>query len=184
MSRVLPLMLLLACDDKADETTEAPESSEETLPADTAEPEVTEEEDPEPEDTGDGELAGDEYANQACALLEESKTEELILAASEKEAAQLTIVADGVPRRLMMPEKGDGWLVLEMPDWMAYLRIFTDEGTTFEFDLAEKRSEPILCEACPDAGITDQSWAIHSWGAYPIQFHEGPEEIWFLVIEE
>ena len=108
----------------------------------------------------------------------------MTLASSESEAAQLTIVADGVPRTLTMPESGDGWLVLEVPDWMAYLRMFTDEGTSYDIAFVEKLTAPLVNGACPDAGIIDQTWAVHSWGSYPIQFHEGPEEIWFLVIEE
>lgn len=181
MSRVLSLLLLIACDDKSEEL-----EAEEPLPADTAEPQEEEveeeiEEEEEPEDTSMS--SDDTFSQEACELLE-GESEELILAASESEAAQLTILSDGTPHRLVMPEKGDGWLVLEMPEWMAYLRIFTDEGVTYEFDLAEQMTDAKVNGACPDAGISDQSWAIHSWGSYPIQFHEGPEEIWFVVLEE
>jgi hypothetical protein len=191
MHRLLPLMFLLACDDKAEDTTQPGDTladpEDTATPEDTAAPEDTGE-----SDTGDTEdtdttsmSSDDEYSKQACELLEGAdKAEELILAASESEAAQLTILADGVPRRLVMPESGDGWLVLEIPDWMAYLRLFTDEGVTYEIAFAEQATDALVNGACPDAGISDQSWAIHSWGSYPIQFHEGPEEIWFVVIEE
>ena len=180
---IIALLSLVACDE-VEETTPTPDV-EDTLPEDTLDTaEIEDEEEPEEEPEEEVPMSADDsFSQEACSLLE-SEPEELILAASESEAAQLTIVADGVPRRLVMPEKGDGWMVFEMPEWMAYLRIFTDEGVTYEIDLFEQMSESMTCGACPEAGIVDQSWAVHSWGSYPIQFHEGPEEIWFLVIEQ
>lgn len=182
MWRFLPLMILFACDDKADTPNDEAEAETEVEADDTADTEDTAEVEKEAEDTTPM-SEDDEYSQQACDLLED-KTEEMILAASESEAAQLTILADGVPRRLVMPESGDGWLVLEMPEWMAYLRMFTNEGVTYEIAFAEEATDAMVNGACPDAGISDKAWAIHSWGSYPIQFHEGPEEIWFVVIEE
>jgi hypothetical protein len=115
----------------------------------------------------------------------EDTAEELILASSSSEAAQLTIVADGMPRRLVMPESGDGWLMIEITDWMAYLRLFTDEGVEIEIIDGEVLTEALINGSCPDAGMTDQLWNFHSWGSYAVRVPEGsPDEVWFVAIVE
>jgi len=178
--KYLSLLLLLGCDSDTKDSLQETDTSEvgDSGELDT-EPEP--EPEPEPEDLG----ADDAYAQAACGL-RGGAPEELVLAASASEAAQQTIVADSVPRQLLMPESGDGWMVIEIPDWMAYVRVFSDDGVEYEVmgDDVEAYTECQTNGACPDEGITDQLIGFHAWGAYSVRFSEGPESLWFVAIEE
>ena len=194
--RLLTLLsLLLGCDN----------TSEKPSPDTQADTDTTDTGDTAPGDTGSGDTdandsdtgdtdtndtdtqvsTDDEYAQAACGLLKKTP-EDVVLAASESEAAQLTIVADGQPRQLLMPPKGDGWLMLEIPDWMAYVRIFTDDGVVYDISSkdVDMYTEQLPNGACPDSGTTDQLVGFHAWGAYPVRFAEGPKRLWFVAMEE
>lgn len=177
---IVPL-LLLGCDTTEDEKPTT-DTVEDTGAPDTGTLDTEPEPEPEPEtDPSMGE--DDDFASAACALREEEPTE-LVLAATAEEAAQQTVVADGTPLRLVMPEEGDGWMILEIPDWMAYVRIFTDEGVEYDIDGGEPITEKLTNGACPQEGLSDQFWAFHEWGAYPVHFAEGTDQIWLVAIEE
>lgn len=183
--------LLIGCDDAAEEPiqqVDTPAPTGDTGTADDAEPEPEEEPEPEPEpeeEPEDGVSEDDAYAQAACTGLKED-SQELVLAASESEAAQLTVLPDGAPLQLVMPESGDGWMVVEVPDWMTRMRVFSDEDVSYEIlgSDAEVLTERLTNGACPDAAMTDQRYGFHAWGAYAVRFSEGPERVWFVALIE
>lgn len=182
-------VFLYGCDDASDvkdDSVTPPVSSVDTGESDSAEPEPEEEPEPEPEEEEEDGLGEDDaYAQAACALRKE-ESQELILAASESEAAQLIVLPDGAPMELVMPEKGDGWMVVEVPDWMTLIRVFTDEDVNYEIlgRDAEALTERLTNGACPDTAVTDQRYGFHAWGAYSVRFEEGPERVWLVAVTE
>ena len=133
---------------------------------------------------GDGLSEVNSYSETACALLE-ATPEPLAIGASESEANTAVLIPDGTTAwMLQMPESGDGWFVVEVPDWMSYLHIFTEEGVEVEVLGGEVFTEPLRNGACPEAGISDQLMAFHEWGAYTFRIPEGaPAEVWFTVVK-
>lgn len=129
--------------------------------------------------------ANDTYAAAGCALRGSAPTP-LVLGASEAEAnTAIVLPAEGASWMLQMPPTGDGWMTVEVPDWMTVVRFFADEGVEIEIFGGEAFSPVLKNAACPDAGISDQRWAFHDWGAYTIRVAEGaPAEVWFTVVKE
>ena len=133
---------------------------------------------------GDGLSEVNSYSETGCALLD-ATPESLAIGATESEANTAVLIPDGTTAwMLQMPESGDGWFVVEVPDWMSYMHIFTEEGVEVEVLGGEVFTEPLRNGACPDAGISDQLMAFHEWGAYTFRIPEGaPAEVWFTVVK-
>lgn len=188
----LTLGLASACaEDKADED-EDEESSEEDedVTVDKEDPDDEEgeadEEEEEEEEVPDESLSeDDEFAAMGCDQLADAGAE-LILGTSSSEANTAVVVADeeGV-WALQMPESGDGWFTIEIPDWMTVMRVFTEEGVEYEIIDSDPFTDILVNGACPDEGISDQRVAFHEWGAYTVRVSEGaPETIWFAIAKE
>ena len=125
------------------------------------------------------------YSTAGCELME-TDAETLVMGASRSEANTAVIVPDdNTAWMLQMPATGDGWFTVEVPDWMTVVHFFTEEGVELEIMGGEPFSEVLRNGACPDAGISDQRWAFHEWGAYTIRVAEGaPSEVWFTLVKE
>lgn len=143
-------------------------------------------------DDGSGDGGGDvelsevnRYSTAGCELME-TDAETLVMGASRSEANTAVIVPDeNTAWMLQMPATGDGWFTVEVPDWMTVVHFFTEEGVELEIMGGEPFSEVLRNGACPDAGISDQRWAFHEWGAYTIRVSEGaPPEVWFTLVKE
>jgi hypothetical protein len=213
LAAVVPVLALLACGDAADDkgTNEGPSESagdddptdgddddggdddENNEDPDDEDPddedpddEDPDDEDPDDENPDDGETgADDDFARAACAMLEGSGNA-IALASSVAEAGMVVIVPnDAEPYLLNLPEDSDGWLTLEVADWMVTMRFFTNVGVDYTIDGGEMDTEVQANGACTDEAITDQSWYFHEWGSYPIQFDaDNPSEAWFVVIQQ
>lgn len=127
----------------------------------------------------------DAFTAAGCELLE-TEPVSLAMGASLSEANTAVIVPDDETTWLLqMPETGDGWFTVEVPDWMTVVHFFTDEGVELEIMGGESFSEVLRNGSCPDAGISHQRWAFHDWGAYTIRVAEGaPAEVWFTLVKE
>lgn len=128
----------------------------------------------------------DAFSQQACSLLDQSQTE-LIAAASEGEAGQALIVPDGDTTlyEIVLPETGEGFVTVEIPDWMTTVRFFADENATYSIADADELTGLRQCGACPEEPISDNRYAFHEWGSYTMTFDaESPRRIWFAVFSE
>jgi hypothetical protein len=168
----LALMSLAAC--TAPENTDPPEQEEEEI----------QEEEVERRDLPEG--VDDAFSQQACSLLDNTQTE-LIAASSEGEAGQALIVPDGDTDlyEIVLPETGEGFVTVEIPDWMTTVRFFADENANYSIIDAEELTGLRQCGACPDEPISDNRYAFHEWGSYTLVFDaESPRKIWFAVFSE
>lgn len=186
---ILSLALTTGCaEDKGDED-EDEESSDESDDTGAAADEDTdeeEEEEEEEEEIPDEDLGADDaFAAMGCDQIDDAG-DELILGSSSSEANTAVVVADeeGV-WSLQMPESGDGWFTIEIPDWMTVMRVFTERGVEYEIIDSDPFTDIMVNGACPDEGISDQRVAFHEWGAYTVRVSEGaPETIWFAIAKE
>ena len=186
---LLSALLLVACGDETDKSTDDGSDGTTDLSDDGGDDGSGDDggDDGSGDDGGSGLEMGesDSYAAMGCDLLD-SEPERLVLGISRSEANTAVIVPDDETAFLLeMPETGDGWFTVEVPDWMTVVRLFTQEGVELEIYGGEGFSEVLLNGACPDAGISDQRWAFHEWGAYNIRVAEGaPAEVWFTLVKE
>lgn len=147
-------------------------------------PDEQEEEQVERRDLPEG--VDDGFSQQACSLLSESPTE-LIAAASEGEAAQALIIPDGDTElyEIVLPESGEGFVTVEIPDWMTTVRFFADENANYSIEDADELTGLRQCGACPDEPISDNRYAFHEWGSYTLVFDaDSPRKVWFAVFSE
>ena len=139
------------------------------------------------DDGGDGVTLSEvnAWSEAGCALLDVTP-ESLVLGSSRSEAnTAVLVMEEGAAWSLEMPASGDGWMTIEVPDWMTVVHFFTEEGVELEIMGGESFSDVLRNGACPDAGISDQRWAFHEWGAYTIRVAEGaPETVWFTLVKE
>lgn len=148
------------------------------------EPEQEEEEQVERRDLPEG--VDDSFSQYACSLLEETPTE-LIAAASEGEAAQALIIPDGETElfEIVLPETGEGFVTVEIPDWMTTVRFFADENATYSIADADELTGLRQCGACPEEPISDNRYAFHEWGSYTLTLDaDSPRSVWFAVFSE
>ncbi|MGC6514458.1 MAG: hypothetical protein ACON4N_08190 [Myxococcota bacterium] len=110
----------------------------------------------------------------------------LPLGASKAEANTAVIVPDNASAWVLtMPETGDGWFTIEVPDWMTIVRLSTDQDVLLDVQGGDPFSELGVNTSCPDEGLSDQRMAFHEWGAYQVRIEEGaPSEVWFTLIKE
>jgi hypothetical protein len=128
----------------------------------------------------------DAFSQQACGLLDQATTE-LIAGASESEAGQAVIVPDGNTDlyEIVLPETGEGFVTVEIPDWMTTVRFFADENANYSIEDADELTGLRQCGACPNEPISDNRYAFHEWGSYTLTFDaESPRRIWFAVFSE
>ena len=201
---LLPLLVLVACGDETDKSTDDRDDGTTELPEgdDDGSGDAGSGDDGSGDDGSGGDGSGDDgsgddggsdlemgaddaHAAMGCDLLD-TEPERLVLGISRAEANTAVIVPDDETAFLLeMPDSGDGWFTVEVPDWMTITRLFTQEGVELEVYGGEGFSEVLLNGACPDAGISDQRWAFHEWGAYNIRVAEGaPAEVWFTLVKE
>ena len=109
----------------------------------------------------------DSISSEVCALLELEAAIPMVLASSADEAAMASVtLGDSNELLLEMPASGDGYLQVEVPDWMTTVRIFSHGDATYE-SLSPKGSDRVPAGACPEDGITDHLWFFHEWGSTP-----------------
>ena len=110
----------------------------------------------------------------------------LPLGASKAEANTAVIVPDNASAWVLtMPETGDGWFTIEVPDWMTIVRLSTDQNVLLDVQGGDPFSELGVNTSCPDEGLSDQRMAFHEWGAYQVRIEAGaPSEVWFTLIKE
>ncbi|MFT5584344.1 MAG: hypothetical protein ACI9VR_001929 [Cognaticolwellia sp.] len=169
----LALMSLAACT--------APETNDD---AEVQEEEEIQEEQVERRDLPEG--VDDSFSQQACSLLDGTQAE-LIAASSESEAGQALIVPDGETDlyEIVLPETGEGFVTVEIPDWMTTVRFFADENANYSITDAEELTGLRQCGACPEEPISDNRYAFHEWGSYTMVFDaDSPRKIWLAVFSE
>ena len=125
----------------------------------------------------------DSISSEVCALLELEAAIPMVLASSADEAAMASVtLGDSNELLLEMPASGDGYLQVEVPDWMTTVRIFSHGDATYEVFVAEEGSERVPAGSCPEDGITDHLWFFHEWGSYTIRIAEGsPADTWLTL---
>jgi hypothetical protein len=174
-------------DDKSDGTTAAPDFGDnETLDNDATDDGDIDEGD-DGGAVGDFPMGTDDAAAQlVCELLDQDTEERVVLATSQAEAAQALVTMDeSNPMTLVMPESGDGYFVIEVPDWMSLVRLFADDDASYEILGGDQGTVRQVAASCPDDGITDQRWIFHEWGQYTIRVDESsPAEVWFTLYKE
>ena len=134
----------------------------------------------------DIEFSGDEYANNACGLFGDA-SDTITLAASQSEAATVLMLPQGgeATAWLQLPDSGDGYFVLEVADWMSFMRFFSAEAGDYQILGGEQGTHKDLSDACPSRAMTDQSWYFHEWGSYVIRVDaDSPSPLWFHVAKE
>mgnify|MGYP006181514035 CR=1 FL=1 len=123
---------------------------------------------------------GDTYSDAACEGYGMAEVD-IQLANNEGDAASVVFVPynDTNSALITMPDSGDGYMVIEIADWMSWMRIFTDEDVEYSFVGGDDygRDENM---SCPTSGMTDQLMAFHEWDFYTVKFDaSSPAEFWF-----
>ena len=115
----------------------------------------------------------DPTAAVACSLVN-SPSVALTSAASLNEAGQILVdPSASTGYSVTLPASGDGYVTLQVPDWMATVAAFVDHGTSLEildpnFDTQEVL--PVSWNgACSDVGMTDQRLLYHAWGSFAVR---------------
>ena len=128
---------------------------------------------------------GDLYSDSACK--NNGVADVKLQLASTMENAGTVVFShyeDGNKALITMPKTGDGYMVLQIFDWMADVRFFTDENVIYTVtggDAFERVSNP----SCPELGMTDQLIWFQEWNTYIIQFDDSsPSEFWFHVVKK
>ena len=132
---------------------------------------------------GFGAGEADSVSTEVCAFLELGSAIPVVLASTPDEAAMASVTLGSTNELVLaMPEMGDGYLQLEVPDWMTTVRIFSHGDATYEILTAEEGGERVAAGSCPEEGITDHLWFFHEWGSYTIRIAEGsPAETWLTL---
>jgi hypothetical protein len=123
---------------------------------------------------------GDTYSDAACEGYGMAEVD-IQLASNEGDAASVVFVPynDTNSALITMPDSGDGYMVIEIADWMTWMRIFTDTDVEYSFVGGDDygRDENM---SCPTSGMTDQLMAFHEWDFYTVKFDaSSPAEFWF-----
>ena len=144
-----------------------------------------------PHDTGNSEVDDgdvsvtppDSISEAVCLADDGEERVSITLANSTSEASLASFTLEETNRLLLtMPDTGDGFLQVDVPDWMSEVRIFTEQETTYEILGGEEGADRLLNGSCPEDGITDHLWYFHEWGSYTIRFvDDGPDEPWLSV---
>ena len=129
----------------------------------------------------------DAFAAMACQLLADTPTGDPLLAVDTESAAGqvLLLPSETKAYAITLPEGGDGFLTMEVPDWGARIALYTGYETGYQV-LGENAAVRVPVEwnpSCSDEGITHHRLEFHSWGAFTIHFDaEGPRQIKLAVI--
>ena len=112
----------------------------------------------------------DRLAQAACALMD-GQFDGILAAASLDEAGQVLLT----PNRargyaVTLPDTGEGYVTLQVPDWAITIGGFLPYTSTLEIldpDFVTERILPVSWNgACPDQDRTDQRLKYHSWGSF------------------
>ena len=80
-----------------------------------------------------------------------------------------------------LPDSGEGYITLQVPDWAITIGAFLDASTTLEVLDPDWVTELILPlswnGACSDAGMTDQRLKYHSWGSFTVKLVGEPNGV-------
>ena len=138
----------------------------------------------ESEDPGMFELPmgpADPTAAVACSLVN-SPSVAVTSAAGLNEAGQILVdPSASTGYSVTLPASGDGYITLQVPDWMATVAAFLDQGTSLEildpnFDTQEVL--PVSWNgACSDVGMTDQRLLYHAWGSFAVRITGEPNAV-------
>lgn len=115
----------------------------------------------------------DDTASSACDFMDGDMIE--VTAVSDiAEAGQVLLLPTATDAYLVtLPESGEGFLTLQVPEWAITLAAFLDYGTTLEVLDPNWATELILDRswngACPDTGLTDQRLKYHTWGSFTVR---------------
>jgi len=133
----------------------------------------------------------DAQARKACEL-QQGSANPVIAATSAAEAAQNILVPSeaGDAWQIDMPESGNGFAVIEVPDWMVTVRFFADDLVEYTVYPYESSTDPEDLTglrnngSCPEARMSDARWAFHEWGSYVVEVEEGRDEVWLALVKE
>ena len=128
---------------------------------------------------------GDLYSDNACKYNGIADVK-LQLASKPEEAGTVVFshYEGGNKAHITMPKTGDGYMVLQILDWMADVRFFTDAEVTYTVDGGDMYDR-VVNPSCPDSGMTDQLFWFQEWNTYVIQFDESsPSDFWFHVVKK
>ena len=119
---------------------------------------------------------GDQFSTQACQMLDLEVTP-VIAVAEPSEAGQVTLLPDEMRAySVRLPESGQGYFTLEVPDWATTVALFTHYSQRVEVDSAGDEVEvdrPLSWNTSCD-GITDERFHFHSWGSYLVALRGEP----------
>ena len=122
---------------------------------------------------------GDTYADVACENYGISEVD-VQLVSNESDAASVVFVPYNNTNSALvrMPESGNGYMVIEIGDWMTWLRIFTEEEVSYTIVGGDDHGRDANL-SCPTSGMTDHLMAFHEWDFYTIKFDaSSPSEFW------
>ena len=122
---------------------------------------------------------GDSYSDMACESYGISEVD-VQLVSNESDAASVVFVPYNNTNSALvrMPESGDGYMVIEIGDWMTWLRIFTEEEVSYTIVGGDDHGRDTNL-SCPTSGMTDHLMAFHEWDFYTIKFDaSSPSEFW------
>ncbi|MGB0591853.1 MAG: hypothetical protein ACPGU1_19410, partial [Myxococcota bacterium] len=127
----------------------------------------------------------DGTASSACEL-SDGPTTEVISASDIGEAGQVLVLPSASEAYLVtLPESGEGYITLQVPDWAVTIGAFLDSDTTLEVLDPDWVTELILPlswnGACSDSGMTDQRLKYHSWGSFTVKLVGEPNAVIHLA---
>lgn len=140
--------------------------------------------DPPDDNNGLGTGPSDWTASMACDLFDQGSQETVQAASRFGQASQALITPSENTVYTINRASGDGYLVIEVPDWHVELRVFAEPGTSYEVLDTGGSNLLSLNGACPADGITDQTWLIHDWGTYVVRIDDSsPNPVQLAVIQ-
>jgi hypothetical protein len=128
---------------------------------------------------------GDAYSESAC-LSNGIADLDIQLVGNPTDAASVVFAhyKGGNRAKITMPKSGDGYMVLQIFDWMANVRFFTDETVAYTVDGGDAFKR-VVNPSCPKLGMTDQLISFQEWNSYVVHFSDtSPAEFWFHVAKQ
>lgn len=187
----LSVLVSVACgsENKGQRVEKESQQNNEVINNDIEDQDAEEESQEEEQDTDDEESSQldfeDTVASTAC-LQRTGTATSIIAATSEDEAAQALIqTTSDTSYMVSLPENGSAYLTIEIADWMASVRFFSDLETSYEVVNGQVGTERSINGACPDKNISDQRWLFHGWGSYTVRIDSSEHNpTWFMAVME
>ena len=185
------LVLLFACETDKRESNSPPSSAQNEIEQTETQEETGVETETETEEATDTETEEtvetvdpiENFEEHACSL-QAVDAPTIQLAKTESEAGQVLILPSSAEGFWFQREEGqEGWMTIEVADWMELLHLNTNPDIGFEVigsDVIEERAN----ESCPDE-LQYQFITFHEWGSYVVHFDgNGPATFWFSLVKQ